>query len=200
MTTHTAAGRTLARLDKILETIRAPRFLQKSGQGNELGFHVFDYPPEDELLVRSHVDLLKRQLEKCPEVNPVFIDLYEEILGLLEDRGILDKIPGMEEGDPDGFSGVLVKLRRGPLRPENIVSRLQRRIQPEHNLVLITGAGKAFPMVRSHTILNNLHHPLAEKSVILFFPGGYDQKELQLFNRMKDDNYYRAFRLVGDKC
>ena len=30
----------------------------------------------------------------------------------------------------------------------------------------------------------------------MFFPGTYNEQELILFNEIKDDNYYRAFRLV----
>ena len=32
--------------------------------------------------------------------------------------------------------------------------------------------------------------------VVLFFPGTYTEQELILFNEIKDDNYYRAFKLV----
>ena len=31
---------------------------------------------------------------------------------------------------------------------------------------------------------------------VMFFPGTYNEQELILFNEIKDDNYYRAFRLV----
>jgi hypothetical protein len=30
----------------------------------------------------------------------------------------------------------------------------------------------------------------------MFFPGEYSGQELRLFGTIKDDNYYRAFRLV----
>jgi len=50
--------------------------------------------------------------------------------------------------------------------------------------------------VRSHNILNNLQEVIDKKPVIMFFPGKYDGQSLQLFNKFKDDNYYRAFRLV----
>ena len=32
--------------------------------------------------------------------------------------------------------------------------------------------------------------------VVLFYPGNYDGQELVLFGEIKDDNYYRAFKLV----
>ena len=32
--------------------------------------------------------------------------------------------------------------------------------------------------------------------VVMFYPGEYDGQELVLFGEIKDDNYYRAFKLV----
>ncbi len=51
-------------------------------------------------------------------------------------------------------------------------------------------------MVRSHTLLNNLH-PIVEKTpLVMFYPGCYDEMSLRLFGKIKSDNYYRAFRLI----
>lgn len=63
------------------------------------------------------------------------------------------------------------------------------------NIVFLTGVGKAYPFIRSHTILNNLHS-VVDVPLLMFFPGTYDGLSLKLFNIIKDDNYYRAFRLV----
>lgn len=189
---------TPARLDEALRILRSDSFANRRGVSNELGFFVFDYPPEDELLVRDelHDRFLRRLQEPGSPVRPVLVDLYDEVLGLLKDRGILDKIGPMEERE--GFPTVLERLQRGVLKPENIVQRILARISPGDTLLILAGAGRAYPLLRSHTILNNLHDPLAKMTVLLMFPGVYDQKELKLFGRLKDDNYYRAFRLVGD--
>ena len=50
--------------------------------------------------------------------------------------------------------------------------------------------------MRSHNILNNLHHVFDQVPVVMFFPGSYDGQTLRLFDRFTDDNYYRAFQLV----
>ena len=185
------------RLDKAMEILVSDAFVSRRGTSNELGFYVFDYPPEDELLVREelHGRLLRRLAEPGSPVRAVHVDLYDEVLALLAERNILDKIQPME--DREGFPAVLEKLQRGVLRPENIAQRIVSRILPGHTLLIISGAGRAYPLIRSHTILNNLHDPVGRMTVLLMFPGTYDQKELRLFGRLKDDNYYRAFRLVG---
>ena len=40
------------RLNKILPRLVSDDFLGGRGIGNEIAFHIFDYPPEDELRVR----------------------------------------------------------------------------------------------------------------------------------------------------
>lgn len=72
----------------------------------------------------------------------------------------------------------------------NILKRLDG-----NDIVFLTGIGKSWPIVRSHTILNNLHRVVEEQPLIMFFPGTYNGGALMLFDR-KDDNYYRAFELV----
>ena len=67
---------------------------------------------------------------------------------------------------------------------------------PENSVVFLTGIGKCYPVLRSHKVLNNLHQKFLTAPVILFFPGTYNEQELILFNEIKDDNYYRAFKLI----
>lgn len=40
-----------ARLDQLEEEIRRPQFRENKGLGNEIGYYVFDYPPEQQLEV-----------------------------------------------------------------------------------------------------------------------------------------------------
>lgn len=67
---------------------------------------------------------------------------------------------------------------------------------PKGSIVFLIGVGKCFPILRSHKILNNLHQFIDEVPVVMFFPGKYDGQSLMLFSEIKDDNYYRAFKLV----
>ena len=62
-------------------------------------------------------------------------------------------------------------------------------------------------MLRSHTLLNNLHAIMGQTPLVMFYPGRYDKTTLHLFgktglvgggpeDRKKTANYYRAFRLI----
>lgn len=70
-------------------------------------------------------------------------------------------------------------------------------VQPEqYDLVLLSGIGSSYPLLRSHSLLNNLHPVMGKTPLVMFFPGRYDGQSLRLFGMLKDDNYYRAFKLV----
>lgn len=46
------------------EKIKVPSFRQSTGKANEVNYWVFDYPPEQELEVRSHIEWLKKRNSK----------------------------------------------------------------------------------------------------------------------------------------
>ena len=68
---------------------------------------------------------------------------------------------------------------------------------PDNCVVFVTGVGKAYPILRSHNVLNNLHQKLDKVPVVLFFPGKYSGTDLILFNTVEGSNYYRAFPLIS---
>jgi hypothetical protein len=52
------------RLNKILPRVISDEFLSGKGIGNEIAFHIFDYPPEDELRVRDYIRTLLDHIPK----------------------------------------------------------------------------------------------------------------------------------------
>ncbi len=185
------------RLDEIIPKITAPAFRQNRGLGNEIGYWIFDYPPQYELLVREHIELIKQKVNYSgSEVHVQEFDLYAIMLEILARRGYLAKNFEMEEtkGSEFIFTATKKTLRLATDR-DLIVQYMAEQVQP-NDIVFITGVGKAYPIIRSHTVLNNLHKAIDQVPVVMFFPGSYDGLELVLFDEIKDDNYYRAFPLV----
>ena len=77
-----------------------------------------------------------------------------------------------------------------------IIKYIEERII-DNAVLFITGVGKCYPIIRSHTIINNLHMAIDYVSVVMFYPGKYSGQDLVLFDgEIKDDNYYRAFKIV----
>ena len=185
------------RLDEILPEIKKKDFLNNKGLGNEIGFYVFDYDPEDELIVRDHIDFLIRKMNNNPEtVDIKEFDLFEIMIEILENKGYLKKTFKMEEKTS---SKKLVKRIKTTLSLKGdarlFIDYITEKINDDE-IVFITGVGKAWPVVRSHKILNNLHPVIEKNPLIMFFPGKYDGASLSLFGEIHDDNYYRAFSLV----
>lgn len=182
------------RLNALPNALKKSRFLNNRGIGKEIGFYIFDYDPEHEALVQEYLPILKAKLQGISEPLLVTeISLYQIILNILEQRGFLQKAFDLEtkSGSPK-----LMKSIKPILRPEKIIEYIQGQLQGIEDIILITGVGASWPILRSHTILNNLHAVLDKVPVVMFFPGFYDGHELRLFNLLKDDNYYRAFPLI----
>ena len=186
-----------ARLDEMETAIRKPSFRQSIGRANEVNYWVFDYPPERELEVRERIAYLKNKNQVGTDgFELVVFDLYDIIIDFLEQRVFMDKCYGFER--KAGISRI-VKAVNNSLKVNDDDSLIVRYIKdhtPENAVVFLVGIGKCYPILRSHKVLNNLHQAFVRVPVVMFFPGTYNEQELILFNEIKDDNYYRAFRLV----
>ena len=115
---------------------------------------------------------------------------------ILEDKKYLDKCYSIEQkkGFQKGCNAVanLMKVNS----TDGMIVNYIKEHTPEKAIIFITGIGKCYPIIRSHTVLNNLNLVIDKVPVVLFYPGKFDGQELVLFNEIKDDNYYRAFKLV----
>lgn len=188
-----------SRLNKLEEKIKQPNFRKNKGLGNEVGYYVFDYHAEQELMVRERIDYLVSKYENgSQDFQLVVFDLYDIIIDSLIREGFLDLCVEFEKSK--GFSEItkavneMLRMEEDNLNNEIVVHI--RNNTPSNAIVFLKGVGKCFPMLRSHKILNNLHQCVDDVPVVMFFPGKYDGQSLMLFSEIKDDNYYRAFKLV----
>jgi hypothetical protein len=185
------------RLDEIIQRITKESFRENTGLGNEIGYYIFDYEPRYEMLVREHVRFLKQKINDGDYGFHIKeFDLYEIMLELLETKGYLEKNFKMEQVKGSEFVFNATKRALRLTEKDDLIIQYIRDRVVKGDVVFITGVGKVWPIIRSHTVLNNLHQVLDEVPVIMFFPGVYDGLELVLFEEIKDDNYYRAFKLV----
>lgn len=185
------------RLNKAETMIQKPSFRQNKGLGNEVGYYIFDYPAEEELFVRERVEYIRKKNEQsADEYRIVVFDLYNIIIEILKDKGYLEKCYEFEK--KKGFERItksVGNMLRITAKDSLIVNYIKERT-PEKAIVFLVGIGKCYPILRSHTVLNNLHQVIDDVPVVMFYPGKYDGQELVLFSEIKDDNYYRAFKLV----
>lgn len=182
-----------ARLDQIIPKIKENKFIEGRGLGNEISFYIFDYEPQYELVVRDYIKHIKKEFGyEGSNRRIIEFDLYKMLIEITKERRIFDRIFEMEQRQG---SEALFKALTTFAKPDVFLKRIKEQVG-DNNVVFLTGVGKVYPFVRSHNILNNLQEVIDNKPVIMFFPGKYDGQSLQLFGKFKDDNYYRAFRLV----
>ena len=185
------------RLDRIEPKILEKSFRTGRGTANEVNFWIFDYDPEDEIAVRAHVDFLVNRINgKHDDVSIACFDLYDLMLNALRSKNYLDKVMQME--DTKGSDAIKNPIKRTLRLTEDgdmIIGKIVENFTPEKDIIFLIGIGKAWPIVRSHTILNNLHSKVDRNPLVMFFPGNYTN-ELRLFGEITDDNYYRAFKLI----
>ncbi len=185
------------RLDLIKPKITKEEFLHGRGLANEINFHIFDYDPEDEMAVREYILYLKKAIhDEYSHINILEIDLYKIMIDILKEKKYLDKVFQMEK-DKKSISIInpIKKAMRLTLSDDMIIKKIIENINEKTSMIFLTGVGKAWPFIRSHSILNNLHSKIDKTPLIMFFPGIYEN-ELKLFSEITDDNYYRAFKLI----
>lgn len=184
-----------ARLNQIYPKITSDDFLKCRGLGNEIAFYIFDYAPEEELQVRDHVAFLIKRINDQTGIKLLAINLFELIVKHLKERGLFER--GLQLEQSKG-SDELKKAFGAPLKPENMIEliRTELKHQPKYDLVIIYGVGSAYPLVRAHSLLNNLQPVMNDTPLVLFYPGTYDGQSVKLFGRVSSNPYYRAFRLA----
>lgn len=184
------------RLNQIIPKLTSRDVLENHGSGGEIGFWIFDYPPEEELAMRAflHDVVMPALVKHQPAIRAADVNLFDLVIGLLEERKLLDKAIEMQR--TQGDAKALESLRR-VLKEDKLAERLvaQHHIA-DLDLLLMWNVGAVYPMLRTHTLLSALQAHMKDTPLVMFYPGKYDGYSLRLFSKLKDDHYYRAFRLV----
>lgn len=170
--------------------------LTKYGTANDMKFYIFDYNPQDEIAIRNEIKKIKN---RNPEI--IEFDLYEMMLNIIDEQGYTeDVILAEKDYDKQHLLSEIFQPILSVEEDDNEFLDKFKVVQDDGTkIILITGVGKAYPVIRSHTILNNLQNIFKRNPVVMMYPGRYETKKvmtLRLFDRLDDDNYYRAFPLV----
>ena len=184
------------RLQEMTNRLESNELFESTGLGNEINFHVFDYDPEDEYIVRDYINnyLLKRE-----KLNIKVLDIYDIIIEILKEKGFLEKVFEYEKAKGAKFTNnVIAKTLGISSNSDLIVKKIKSEVEP-NQIILITGIGKCYGIIRGHTILNNLHSVITSNPLIMLYPGSYNGQSFKLFNKLENDNYYRAFQFVDRK-
>lgn len=186
------------RFDHLLKVLSSPRFLRMDGLGNEVPFFICDYKPSEA------VDMAKMQRQLANRLNQqgvrsLEINLYDLSVTILKEGGDWDWYIAEEANMP---KAKLLENMQSMLDVETVLvpAMAARMAQETFDVLFISGVGEVFPFIRSHNVLNNLQKAAKRQPTLLFFPGSYSHSvetgaSLELFGRLRDDKYYRAFNI-----
>ena len=186
------------RFQHLYSVISGERFLKKQGLGNEIPFFICPFKPQEAV----EMERLQKQLANRLEQNGVRvldINLYDLCLSILKQEGDLDWYLTNEAFVTK--SQLLEDLQK-ILDVEATVIPTMAKIMAstDFDVMFLSGVGIVFPLIRSHNVLNNLQSKAKEKPTLMFFPGTYTHSlekgaSLDLFGKLHDDKYYRAFNI-----
>ena len=179
------------RLDNLRVLMQSDEFLEGKGLSNEVNIRIFCYDPSEEMIVRHFIkQIMSDQAMTCHLIEH---NLYEVFLGICEDKRILKQIPSMEDKKGKEF------IRDQMSRMANntaFVNKMKYEPHMPGDVIVITGVGDAFPFIRVHDLLNAMQPEFTDVPILVFYPGSYDGRDVQLFNKLKKNSYYRAFNLI----
>ncbi len=186
------------RFQHLFSVISGQRFLNKQGLGNEIPFFICPFIPEES----NEMERLRNQLiNRLAQVGVrvLEINLYDLSIGILKAEGdfewLIQNESRLEKSKlQEELQGILdIETVMVPAIAEKIAST-------DFDVLFLSGIGEVFPYIRSHNVLNNLQSTAKEQPTVLFFPGAYSHSlesgaSLDLFGRLRDDKYYRAFNI-----
>lgn len=186
------------RFEHLLSVLSSRRFLQMEGLGNEVPFFICDYAPAESIemakMQRQLANRLNQQGTRVLEIN-----LYSLSIELLKAEGDWDWYLAEEAGMP---KAKLLEDIQSILDVETILvpAMAERMVKEAFDVMFVSGVGEIFPFIRSHNVLNNLQKVAKQQPTVMFFPGSYSHSvasgaSLELFGRLRDDKYYRAFNI-----
>lgn len=187
-----------SRFEHLLKVVANPRFLRMEGIGNEVPFFICDYNPAEAVamgrLQKQLTNRLNQQGLRILEIN-----LYDLVIEIMQAEGDWDWYLAEEAQMP---KVKLLENLQSLLDVEHVLvpAIVDRMAEADFDVLFIAGVGEVFPYIRSHNVLNNLQKAAKLRPTVLFFPGDYSHSieagaSLDLFGRLRDDKYYRAFNI-----
>ncbi len=187
--------KTIDDFEQIFSQVTTEKFLSMQALGGEEPFFIYSYDPNLQDLVSSETKrLTKKIIQKGHKV--LVINLFDLVIEMLKSRGMLEKVLDKEQNlSKDKLLSTLQNMLDVETK---IMPEIQKRVEQEKTaMLLIEGVGEVYPYIRSHTIINNLQKIVVDRPTLLFFPGKFDGHKLVLFDKVHDDNHYRAFNIIN---
>ena len=181
----------MERLDNLKALIQEPEFLLGKGLSNEVNIRIFCYDPKEEMAVRHFTD--KLMTDQSLNCHLIEYNLYKVFLSICDDKRITDRVAQQEEKKGKQF--VLDQMKR-MANNTAFIRKMEYEFHKPGDVILITGVGEAFPFIRVHALLDAMQPYFSDVPVLVMYPGTFDNYNVKLFDRLKPNPYYRAFKTI----
>ena len=181
--------------EQMFSQVTTEKFLSMQALGGEEPFFIYSFDPAEQELVSSETKRLKKRVEQKGH-SVLVINLFDIAMKMLEDRGMLEKILDKEQSLK---KEKLLQTLQNMLDVETKIMPYIEKLAKENktSMLFLEGVGEVYPYIRSHTIINNLQKVVVDRPTLMFFPGRFDGYKLVLFDKVHDDNHYRAFNIIN---
>ncbi|PSU45719.1 DUF1788 domain-containing protein [Photobacterium frigidiphilum] len=183
----------------LTDVISSEPFLNMEGLNGDIPFHICPFDPS----LQNNINVLIKQVKnylRDAQVSVLEINLYDLVIDVLKEEGDWD---WLLKNEATMSKDELKEELQGIIDTKTILipAIVERMVEAEFDLLMITGISEVFPYIRSSSLLENLQIKAKDKPTLLFFPGKYKHSvekgsSLILFGTLEDDKYYRAFNIL----
>jgi len=188
--------------ERLFQLFTKKDFIEMRGVAHEVPFYIqtYDVTKEDEIRIMvSNLDMRLRSAGVAVST----VDLFELVLSDLKKNDLLDELIANES---DYSKKDLFETLQNISDPKTrLVPRIIEELSRDAaKLTVVTGSGRVYPFLRTHSILESLQPAMIKHPVIILFPGEYTQDEqggshLRLFGSVPspkiNNPFYRAVNL-----
>lgn len=168
--------------------------------------YMYMYNAEKEYEIDAEILDIKNRLHRPTNyLDVIVLDIYEEFIMYLKQEKFaksnkFDFYNAHENKKPEAVNKSLFKDAYDTRFLEFLNNKIQAHLKIEDSFqrsyVFIKGFGNAFPYIRASRFFNNFEKYVKGYKLIMFYPG--EAKEYySLFGLLKDENLYRAIKLIN---
>lgn len=169
--------------------------------------YMYTYDPEKEYEIDAEILDIKNRLHRPNNyLDVMVIDIFEEFISYLKNRkfGGETKFSYYFKHEESKAKAVNDALSRDAY-DKDFLNYLEDKIKQhlaaadsyEVAYVFIKGYGNAFPYIRASRFMNKFEAKIKGYKLIMFYPGKV-KEYYSLFGLLKDENLYRAIKLINE--
>lgn len=164
--------------------------------------YIYTYPPAEEYEMREKIEQAVKNLERPSNyLNTLSINIYHELIHFLKSetfmrRPLFDQMIEKEKNEPhEAFNWVKGQI-------PNFINHFKKKVENHFEdadkskaYLILYGFGSIFPYLRASHLIKQTESLIKDFKVLVFFPGKYEESYYSLFEKLNDENTYRANHL-----